>query len=130
MNFKIAPMIISNTSWLKALEELIVKNLDKEGLNNSWLAHQLFVSERAFYTKVKILTGISPNQFVRSVKLKKAYKLLDNREVCSVREASFTVGFRKVDYFSMLFHKQFQIHPSQVLKNSKAKNICRNVGGR
>lgn len=108
-----------NITWLRNLEQLIIDNLDDAKLNNTWLAQQTLVSERAFYTKVRNLTGNSPNRYIRRLRLIRAYKLLLTNEVNSVREVASIVGFKKIEYFSNLFYKEFKLYPSQIL-NKKA----------
>ncbi|SFE53781.1 hybrid sensor histidine kinase/response regulator [Thermophagus xiamenensis] len=75
------------------------------------LAQQLCVSRTVFYNKVKGLTGMSPVEFVRQLKLKIAAQLLEKGY--NVSEVSFKVGFNDVKYFSRQFKNLFGYPPSQ-----------------
>ncbi|HBC79285.1 MAG TPA: hybrid sensor histidine kinase/response regulator [Bacteroidales bacterium] len=69
------------------------------------------VSRTVFYNKIKGLTGYSPMEFIRRLKLDIAARLLDNGY--NVSEAAFKTGFSDVKYFSRLFKSQFGHSPSR-----------------
>ncbi|HEX2974922.1 MAG TPA: response regulator [Bacteroidales bacterium] len=62
-----------------------------------------------FYNKMKGLTGLSPLEFVRKVKLKIAYQLLEKGY--NVSEAAYKTGFSDVKYFSRQYKAQFGVSP-------------------
>ncbi|MCA1745717.1 MAG: response regulator [Bacteroidales bacterium] len=81
------------------------------------LADTLCVSRTVFYNKVKGLTGLSPVEFVRQLKLKIAAHLLT--QGYNVSEAAIKVGFSDARYFSRQFKALFGHLPSKhVEKNS------------
>jgi signal transduction histidine kinase/ligand-binding sensor domain-containing protein/DNA-binding response OmpR family regulator len=69
------------------------------------------VSRTVLYNKIKGLTGYSPVEFVRRMKLDFAARLLDNGY--NVSEAAYKTGFSDVKYFSRLFKAQFGHSPSR-----------------
>jgi signal transduction histidine kinase/ligand-binding sensor domain-containing protein/AraC-like DNA-binding protein len=75
------------------------------------LAENCNVSRTVFYNKIKGLTGSSPIEFVRKMKLNLAIKLLENG--FNVSEAAYRTGFSDVKYFSKLFKAQFGYNPSR-----------------
>jgi len=75
------------------------------------LAEQMCVSRTVFYNKVKGLTGMSPVEFVRQMKLKIAAQLLEKGY--NVSEVSFRIGFNDVKYFSKQFKNLFGYPPSK-----------------
>jgi signal transduction histidine kinase/ligand-binding sensor domain-containing protein/DNA-binding response OmpR family regulator len=75
------------------------------------LAENCNLSRTVFYNKVRGLTGSSPIDFLRKIKLNAALKLLENG--CNVSEAAFKTGFSDVKYFSRLFKVQFGYPPSK-----------------
>ena len=74
------------------------------------LAEHCNVSRTVFYNKIKGLTGSSPIDFVRKIKLNIAANLIE--EGYNVSEVSFKTGFTDVKYFSRLFKLQFGHSPS------------------
>ena len=75
------------------------------------LAEYCNLSRTVFYNKIKGLTGSSPIEFSRKIKLKAALKLLEDG--ANVSEAAFKTGFTDVKYFSRLFKIQFGYSPSK-----------------
>jgi YesN/AraC family two-component response regulator len=75
------------------------------------LAEYCNVSRTVFYNKIKGLTGKSPIDFFRKIKLNIALQLLGNGY--NVSEAAFKTGFSDVKYFSRLFKTQFGYPPSK-----------------
>jgi len=101
------------------LEKLVtyIKNNHAEEFTIEELADTLCVSRTVFYNKVKGLTGLSPVEFVRQLKLKIAAHLLT--QGYNVSEAAINVGFSDARYFSRQFKALFGYLPSKhVEKNS------------
>jgi signal transduction histidine kinase/DNA-binding response OmpR family regulator/ligand-binding sensor domain-containing protein len=96
--------------FLQALVSFIQNNYSNE-FSIEELAEQLCVSRTVFYNKVKGLTGMSPVEFVRQIKLKIAAQLLDKGY--NVSEVSFKIGFNDVKYFSKQFKNLFGYPPSK-----------------
>ena len=96
----------------------VLKVVEKEISNPDFqmdnFCRQLAMSRTAFYNKLKALTGMSPNDFVRKVRLDKAKVLLSSK-IYNVTEVSEMVGFSDPKYFSICFKKQFDINPSKLL---------------
>lgn len=75
------------------------------------IAENFAVSRTVFYNKVKGLTGLSPLEFVRQIKLNIASQLL--LKGFNVSEVAFEIGYSDVKYFSRQFKTQFGTSPSQ-----------------
>jgi AraC-like DNA-binding protein/nitrogen-specific signal transduction histidine kinase len=75
------------------------------------LAEDCNVSRTVFYNKIKGLTGLSPLEFIRNIKLNIAAELL--KQGYNVSEVAFRTGFSDVKYFSRLFKEQFGDLPSR-----------------
>lgn len=102
-------------SWTKTLNQLLLENLEEPELTNSTLAHRMYMSERAFYRKVKETTGLTPNHYVRVIRLKRAKQLLQSGQYSQVKEVARRVGFLKTSYFSQLFEKAYGQRPSEII---------------
>ncbi|ARV06652.1 hypothetical protein BTO04_08060 [Polaribacter sp. SA4-10] len=101
-----------DATFIKKLKNLIEKYIDSDVLNVSYLASETLLSERQLLRKVKLLTGYTPVQFIKEIRLIKAKSFLENRQVSSVAEAAYKVGFTKVQYFSNQYIKRFGEKPS------------------
>ena len=82
------------------------------------LAEDLNFSRSSLYRKIKMLTGKSINEFVRSVKIKKAAQLLASEDI-TVSEAAYQVGFNDLKYFRESFIRQIGETPSALKKKSR-----------
>lgn len=100
--------------WLQSLQSLVIENLADTNLTNEHLAKQLQISNRTLYRIVRRHTGQSPNQYVRDIRLEKAYELLSSREYTTVKEVVAMIGFKKTAYFSRLFKDKYGINPSYI----------------
>lgn len=97
--------------FLKKLEDLIMKRLDEKDLPIPILARELGFSRSSLYRKVKAITGLSINQFVRKVRLNQAAKLIEQSEM-NVSQIAYEVGFNDLKYFRNCFKEQFGVPPS------------------
>lgn len=108
--------MIPEDAWLKKIEELISAKLEGQDLDNQYLAQEMRMSERQFYRKIKAKSGLSPNHFIRTCRLKKAMEFIEKGEYLTVQEVALTVGYQNVHYFSKVFVAEYGESPMEVLK--------------
>lgn len=87
-------------------------------LTNEKLASELDISERDLFRKVKKLTGLSPQKYLRRYRLRKAKKILVNGKYRTVNQTADAVGYSNVSYFIKQFEMEFGIKPLQVLQEN------------
>ncbi len=100
---------------MQKITALIESNLSENYLTTSFLCQELGMSSSKLYRKIKELTDLAPNEFIRTVRLKKAAILLRSLRY-NVSEVSNMTGFNDPLYFSRCFKKQFGFPPSNLLK--------------
>ena len=100
---------------ISKLTELIKENISNPELSSTFLCEQLAMSSSKLYRKIKQLTDLSPNEFIRTVRLKKSAILLKTKNH-NVSEVATMVGFNDPLYFSRVFKKQFGYSPSKLIK--------------
>ena len=71
------------------------------------------MSRVQLYRKVKALTGTSPVELLREMRLERAHKLITTTTK-SIAEIAFEVGFNTPSYFSNCFKKQYGVYPSEM----------------
>ncbi len=98
--------------FLKKLTEMIDENMKNPNFSIDDMAETFFMSRSSFYRKIKGIVGVSPNEFLRLQRLKKAARLL-KEEGAFVNEVCYMVGFNSPSYFSKCFYKQFGILPKE-----------------
>jgi signal transduction histidine kinase/ligand-binding sensor domain-containing protein/DNA-binding response OmpR family regulator len=106
--------------FLHKLNDYLEENLSNETLSVEMLADTMGMSTSSLYRKVKGLSGLSPNDFIRIARLKKAILLMQNGEN-RISEIAFQVGFSSPAYFSTCFQKQYGKTPSEYLKQAGTK---------
>ena len=71
-----------------------------------------------FFKKVKQLTGMSPNDYIKKIRMEEAASLLINTNMTAA-EVAFKCGFEDQYYFSKSFKKYYGLPPSQYRKGDK-----------
>ena len=109
-----------NQEFLANVIKFIEENYANPELSINMLVENSCVGRTVFYNKVKSLTGLSPIELMRQVKLKIAAQMLLNGY--NVNEAAYQIGFTDSRYFSKQFKELFGQSPSQYKKNNSASN--------
>jgi signal transduction histidine kinase/ligand-binding sensor domain-containing protein/DNA-binding response OmpR family regulator len=112
----IEPQDITVTSldeqFMKKVLDLVEKNISSADYSIEAMSHDMGMSRTLLYKKILALTGKSPLEFVRLLKLKRAAILL-SRSQMNVSEIAFRVGFNDPKYFSKHFKNEFGVLPSR-----------------
>ena len=82
---------------------------------NQKMAEEMAISRSNLQRKLKGLTGMPPNDYIRLIRLKTAGELLREGEY-RINEVCFIVGFNNPSYFARCFQKQFGILPKDYVK--------------
>lgn len=99
--------------------------LIEENINNSEFTINDFITEigmsrSALYRKLKSLTGQSINEFIRTIKLKRAAQLIAQTKM-TISEIAFDLGFNDLKHFRKTFQKLFDELPSEYRTNNSQK---------
>ena len=101
----------SDEEFLNKVLKLLEENISNSEFNVNQFAAEIGMSTPIFYKKIKALTGLTVNNFVKSIRLKRAVQLL-NQNAGNISEVAYMVGFNDAKYFSKEFRKQFGKTPS------------------
>jgi len=99
--------------FIVELKLFIEEKMMNQDLNVESIAGYFAISLAQLHRKVKSLAGTTPNNLIKSIRLKKAYRLI-KEEGCRVSEAAYQTGFSDPNYFTTCFKKEFGENPSQV----------------
>lgn len=104
--------------FLDKLDRAIADNLSSEKVNVDYLSDYMCMSRATLYRKIKSITGMSSNEYIRKVRMHKAkeYLLAGNM---SVSEVSDKVGCSSPAYFRESFKAVFGMSPSDYVKSLK-----------
>lgn len=98
--------------FLKKAVEVVEDNMDNCQFNMERFCREMGMSQTNLYRKLQGLLGISGNQFIRDIRMKRAAQLLSARQY-PVSEVAMMVGFADPKYFSQAFKKQFGVLPTE-----------------
>ncbi|QHT71800.1 tetratricopeptide repeat protein [Rhodocytophaga rosea] len=99
------------TFLIKALS-IIEKHLSDDAFTVEILAEKIALSRVQLHRKLKALTDQSANEFIRTIRLKRAASLLE-QGYGNVSEVMYQVGFTNVSYFAGIFRKMYGVNPSE-----------------
>lgn len=103
-------------NYMDKVHEFIMKHISEPDLNIESLTTQIGTSKSSLYRKLKANTGLSINEYIRLCRLKQAAELLSSQKY-KINEVAFMTGFSSPSYFATCFLKQFNITPSEFVKN-------------
>jgi AraC-like DNA-binding protein len=99
--------------FAEQLNEAIRKNMSNPNLKMDDLGEEIGLSRVQLYRKVKSITGQTPVELLRQMRLQHAYALLTSTTK-TVSEIAYEVGFGTPGYFSTCFKKQFGKYPTEL----------------
>lgn len=102
--------------FLSNIIRLIEDHLSESELNVNALCELSGISNKQIYRKIKQLTGMSPVEYIKSIRMKKAAMLLQQKKF-TVAEVMYMVGFSNHSYFSKCFQAEFGKTPRQYLND-------------
>ena len=111
-------MTTPDRTFLDAFMAALEKHMSNTRLKIEDIGDEVGLSRVQIYRKVKALTGKSPVEILREVRLKKAYSLLVHTDK-TVAEVAGEVGFATPGYFSSCFKKQYDKYPTDVREERK-----------
>lgn len=103
--------------WLVDLEKEVYSGINQSYLDLCELSYKLAVSERQLHRKISNLVSLTPNKYVRILRLHKAKQMIDNYIEHSVPQIAYAVGYSDVHYFSKLFMGQYSVSPKELLSS-------------
>lgn len=103
----------ADIDFINQLKDYIFENITNEDLNIDLLSQHFSISLTHLNRKIKALTNTTPNNYIRTIRLKKAYELIKNKKM-RVSEAAYATGFTDPNYFTYCFKKEFGENPSKI----------------
>ncbi len=82
------------------------------------MSTHLCISRASLYNRLLEYTGLSPVEFIRSVKLEKAKDLLEKSDM-NIAAIAYETGFANPNYFTKVFKAQFKMTPSEFVAEKR-----------
>ncbi|MBN2213546.1 MAG: response regulator [Bacteroidales bacterium] len=118
-NFSELPSI--DEQFISKIHDFIHKNMSEPDLNVERISTEIGISSTHLYRKIKALTGLSTNELIRKIRLKKAAGLLLAKQG-SIAQIMYDTGFSNQSYFAKCFQNEFGLTPKEYISaNSRKK---------
>lgn len=111
-----------DNEFLIKFNNIIESNLAMEKLDVSYIADKLCMSNSTLYRKIKALTGLSTNEYVKKIKMKHAERLLLEGKY-NISEIAFMIGMNSTVYFRQCFKEEFGVVPSDYVRKLKEQHL-------
>lgn len=105
----------TDEKFLQRAMSIIEEHLGDSNFDVQTFAKKVGLSHAHLHRKLRALVNMSPSQFIRSMRLKRALVLLEQHHG-TVAEIAYQVGFNNPAYFAECFRKQFGRRPSEYRK--------------
>jgi len=113
-------IVSEDEKFLQNVFACIEKNLTNYNFSVEELSSQMALSRVSLYKRLLTLTGKSPVDCIRTVRLKKAVQLLGKSQL-SIASIAYEVGFNNPTYFSKVFKDEYGMVPSDYVANIRKK---------
>ncbi|MGZ8516823.1 MAG: two-component regulator propeller domain-containing protein, partial [Chitinophagaceae bacterium] len=107
--------------FLKQALEVVEKNMDNPDFSVEDFSRDMYMNRVTLYRKILSITGKTPIEFIRSMRLKRAAQLLEKSGM-SIAEIAYEVGFNNPKNFTKAFKEEFKALPSQYVASKKEKD--------
>ncbi len=105
---------------LDKIKECVDRNLTNSDYSVAELSNDVNMSRMNLYRKLQNITGQTPSDFIKTIRLKKAAKMLLENNTTIV-EVAYAVGYSSPSYFTRSFKSEFGVTPKQYLENNRSK---------
>ena len=115
MSVKVEGNPQENDDFIGVTMKIVRENLSNSEFTAQALAKELNYSIRHLERLLKQKSGLSPNAFIREVRLQHAFDMIQSRQKNTIAEVAYLVGFEQPSYFSRRFKERFGIRPTDMM---------------
>ena len=101
--------------FIRRFTDVVTEHISQDKLDIPFMADKMNMSVSTLYRKLKGLTGLSGNEFIRKIKLKRSLYLMTEQGL-NVTEAAYSSGFNDVGHFRRCFKEEYGVSPSKYTK--------------
>ena len=123
VNKVLSDLPVKNTAddkFLQKVTDTIKNNISEVNFGVLELSREVGISRVHLHRKLKSIANVSPNEFIKTIRLQKARELLLQMEF-TISEVCYKVGFNSPAYFSSCFKSCFQMSPSEFIESNLQK---------
>ncbi len=120
---EISPKMIATNQldreFIEKAHSIIDKHLDNPDFDINTFSNEMALGRTSLFSKIKGVTGHTPNDFIINYKMKKATELLINHLEYNISDISYMLGFSTPKYFAKCFKEHLGTSPSIFRKENK-----------
>lgn len=109
-----------HSTFITSLRDLIQQNINNPNFSVEDMGEKLGMGRSQFFRKTKLMTGYTPNDLLRTMRLQQAVKLLCSTDM-NISDISHRVGFNNPSYFTRAFRDQFKMSPKEYRENGQSR---------
>ena len=118
-----APRLIATNQldreFLEKAQQVVEAHIDDSEFDVPAFSREMALGRTRLFTKIKGITGQTPNDFILNVRLKKAAQMLTNHPEYNISDITYMLGFSSPKYFAKCFKEQFGVSPSAYRKTEE-----------
>ncbi len=107
--------------FLEKAKNMVEKHMEDQEFSVKVLQQEMGLSHSMLYRKIKGILGITPNEYIRNIRLSRAAQMLEADEKLNISDVAFKVGFNDLSYFGVCFKKQFGLTPRDFQKKGRGE---------
>lgn len=111
---------VEDKKFMLRITDLVEENLTDESLSPSFLSDSLNISKVQLYRKMKEISGMTPGEFIRDVRIEHSASLLLNTEL-TVLEVMYDSGFNNKSYFFREFSRKYHCTPKAYREKNRGQ---------
>jgi len=111
---------IPGDAFLAKLLDIMNRQMDNNTLTVDELVEEMNMGRTVFFNKLKSMTGLSPVEFIREMRIKRAAQLLEERRY-NITEVTYMVGMNDSRYFAKCFKATYGVTPSEYRRSCLAE---------
>ncbi len=113
-------VVSADERLMERIAKVINANMSNPDLNIEFIADKVGISRVHFHRKMKELTGQTPRDFLKGIRLKQAAKLLASKRL-DITDVSIATGFKSISTFSTSFKSIYGMTPSEYMRSNEGK---------
>ena len=112
---------VPGDTFLAKLLDIMNRQMDNNTLTVDELVDEMGMGRTVFFNKLKSMTGLSPVEFIREMRIKRAAQLLEERRY-NITEVTYMVGMNDSRYFAKCFKATYGVTPSEYRRSCLEAN--------
>lgn len=105
--------------FLEKAQQVIESHIDDSEFDVQAFSREMALGRTKLFSKIKGITGQTPNDFILNVRLKKAASYLTDHPEYNISEITYMMGFSSPKYFAKCFKEHFGMSPSEFRKSDE-----------